>query len=163
MNIFWLSRDPDEAARFYCDDHLRKIPIECNQMITTALSRYGYQNSGLHGGDGYRHHPVTRWVMASRENLLMTIRHARALDRENRRRQSPEDPESYPRHRSVAILDAIPSYVLERVPSRGLSDPPVVPSDYLGEDFVERYRKYYRDKAREGWMTWKERGRPDWL
>lgn len=38
MNIFILSLDPAECARFHCDQHLNKMILESAQLMSTALS-----------------------------------------------------------------------------------------------------------------------------
>ena len=36
MNIFYLSRDPHEAARLQCDRHVVKMILETGQLLSTA-------------------------------------------------------------------------------------------------------------------------------
>ena len=36
MNIFWLSTDVEEGARFHCDKHVVKMILEYAQLMSTA-------------------------------------------------------------------------------------------------------------------------------
>lgn len=36
MNLFYLSHDPDEAARWHLDKHIVKMPLESAQILSTA-------------------------------------------------------------------------------------------------------------------------------
>ena len=42
MNIFFLSLDPNECARLYCDQHVVKILLEIVQMLYTAWHLSGF-------------------------------------------------------------------------------------------------------------------------
>ena len=89
MNIFYLDKDPIEAAKQSCDKHVVKMIVESAQMLSTAhrmidgkeytdktkagrrIKRWKHPNTNLektlykacHTG-----HPSTVWVMQSAYN-----------------------------------------------------------------------------------------------
>lgn len=73
MNIFFLSWDPTECAKLYCDQHVNKILLEIVQMLYTAWHlNAGYvpdtapqkQNSTQRGYKPVSNinHPMVMWV-----------------------------------------------------------------------------------------------------
>ena len=64
MNIFYLSRDPHEAARLQCDRHVVKMILETAQMLCTA-HRYldGDERADKLGmyKTAHLNHPSTKW------------------------------------------------------------------------------------------------------
>jgi hypothetical protein len=57
MNIFYLSHDPEEAARFHCDKHVVKMILETAQMLSTAhrlLDGQEHQFSIEYGGRTFK-------------------------------------------------------------------------------------------------------------
>lgn len=40
MNIFVLSKDPEECAKYHCDKHVVKMTLETAQILSGALHRY---------------------------------------------------------------------------------------------------------------------------
>ncbi|MDX1370971.1 MAG: hypothetical protein R3321_00785, partial [Nitrososphaeraceae archaeon] len=78
MNIFLLNKDVELNAQAYMDSHIRKIPVEINQMLATALSLYS-DDAVIHKVNGkpytpcFHHHPCTKWVAQSRKNFIYAI------------------------------------------------------------------------------------------
>ena len=48
MNIFFLSRYPNEAAIALCDKHIPKMFLETCQMLSTAVQRHRGLIKGLY-------------------------------------------------------------------------------------------------------------------
>lgn len=88
MNIFVLSKDPNEAARMLCDKHVVKMHVESIQMLVSALRRWlpattvRRKDGELHRG-GYHNHPCTRWTGDSLHNFQWLTRHTAALCHEH--------------------------------------------------------------------------------
>ena len=71
MNIFFLSDEPNEAAKMACDRHSIKMILESAQMLSTVLRQHGYDESKHEDLDprfekwiyGITHakHPSTIW------------------------------------------------------------------------------------------------------
>jgi hypothetical protein len=90
MNIFFLSWDPDECAKLYCDQHVNKILLEIAQMLYTAWHFLGKDNwartapKRKSGDRGYRpvsnpKHAMVMWVRSSRGNYIWTAKLGMAL------------------------------------------------------------------------------------
>ena len=88
MNIFFLSLDPQECARMYCDQHVIKILLEITQMLYTAWHVLGVPDDwnpprSKSGKRGYvrahANHPMCIWVRHSRASYMFTVRLGMAL------------------------------------------------------------------------------------
>jgi hypothetical protein len=98
MNLFWLSKWPRKNARYHCDQHVVKMPLEAVQLLYTAwallcgsldwrltapLNKAGTQR-------GYKpthvNHPLARWVRRSRANYLLCVEYAMTLCKEYTKR-----------------------------------------------------------------------------
>lgn len=82
MNIFFLSFDLEENARFYCDQHVNKILLEIVQMLYTAhWCLVGEVPTG-----GYKpanpNHPMVMWVRSSPKNYQLACGIALELSKE---------------------------------------------------------------------------------
>jgi len=49
MNIFFLSEEPNEAAKMACDRHSIKMILESAQMLSTGLRQHGYDECSPQG------------------------------------------------------------------------------------------------------------------
>jgi len=97
MNLFPLHEDPLEAAKLNCDTHLNKILIEAAQMLCIP---FHLQNITAPYKPSHVNHPVSKWVRASRQNFLWTLRHAYGLYLERYCRLDKG-------HKTVKVLDWI--------------------------------------------------------
>lgn len=154
MNIFILSRDPTEAARFQCDKHVPKMVLESTQMLCLGLPREmsPYKHA-------YQHHPCSKWALSSMSNYKWLLKHAIALSVEYTIRFGKV-------HSCDAILRMIHVYnekyqILE---DKGLTPfAQAMPDQYKDPtDAVKAYRAYYTgDKAY--FAKWqKGREAPEW-
>ena len=80
MNIFYLDRDPHEAARLQCDKHVVKMILETAQLLSTA-------HNELDGGQiayktTHKNHPSAVWARKSLDNYLWLYRHLEGLGSE---------------------------------------------------------------------------------
>ena len=163
MNIFVLSYDPCQAARWHCDKHIPKMCVELYQQLGSALRRYGATDkempltkSGTPLKGGYHNHPCTKWVGDSLTNWEWAWHHARALFAEFHVR-------FHKRHFCEAGLQDLAKV------ERGLKIPKgeltpfalAMPDEHKTDDAVESYRSYYKTKTFAKW----ERGSkmPDWF
>ena len=62
MNIFFLSTDPEEAAKMACDRHSIKMILESAQMLSTVLRQHGYDGETYIYGITHAKHPSTIWA-----------------------------------------------------------------------------------------------------
>lgn len=164
MNIFALSNDPEEAARWHVDRHVVKMPVESAQMMSSAV-RLAFSEDDLRHmkkrgirliGDSNPNHPSTKWVRESVLNFMWLRHLALALVAEHRYRYGLHrvEMETLIREMPVPPLSSIgrtPFYMAmpEWIKSAGL-------------DPVIAYRVYYaNDKM--NLFNWKRRNIPPWL
>ncbi len=92
MQLYGLSRDPIEAAKALCNQHVNSQTRETMQILVSLLwhwnvSLSGPVNAGEHGLlDVYKpthvRHPCVMWAAACRDHARWTYTHAKALCKE---------------------------------------------------------------------------------
>ena len=169
MNLFLLSWDVEECARYHCDKHVVKMILELVQMLYTSW----HLNDGhvprtapkclSTGEPGYKkisnhNHPMAKWVRASRSNYIFTVRLACALCLEYNYRYDGKQ-HSCATH-VVWLAENLPTFtVKERTVI-----PQCMPDQYKCEadNPIKAYQNYYiGDKKR--FATWKERFVPSFF
>ncbi len=152
MNIFYLDRDPMEAARMLCDKHVVKMVLETAQLLSGPYSELENTPMGIYRKTHYNH-PCSVWVRQSTGNYSWLVTYGTELAKEYRRR--------YGRfHKSAdVILECHRKKDLLNIPEGDFTDPPqCMPEEYRQEDSVEAYRAYYvGEKCR--FAKW-DKGRP---
>ena len=149
MNIFYLSRDPVEAAQAQCDRHVVKMILETAQLLSTA-------HHELDGGQvayksTHKNHPSAVWVRESLDHYEWTVYHLEALGREYERRYSKVHKTIRDHFKALQR----PPVALQGV--RGFTDPPqCMPDECKRDDAVLGYQIYYNFKADD----WDSRGIP---
>lgn len=155
MNIFPLSYDIDESARFHVDSHIIKIPLECAQMMSTACRMSGLENVGYKST--HKNHPMTKWVRECTENYLWMYDYAKALNEEYKYRYGKQV-----NHKAFDVICGLPC---PNLPWLGDTTPiPLcMPADCKIEgDVVRSYRLYYNVHKKHLWK-WKNRETPEWI
>jgi hypothetical protein len=76
VNIFYLDRNPFQAAQYSCDKHTVKQILEGFQMLSAAVI--------LNGGTApykltHQNHPSTVWVRKTRNNYYWLCEHTQGL------------------------------------------------------------------------------------
>lgn len=168
MNIFYLSEDPDECARWMVDKHVVKMILETAQLLSTAHRVLdGDPDDGtLHDKltnellykRTHKNHPSAIWARESDGNYRWLYRHLLALLKEYTFR--------YGKHHAVETKGI--SGRLRHFPfkiKQGLRTP--MPScmdeEYrISDDPVVNYRNYYV-KGKAHLHNWKNRSPPDWI
>ena len=173
MNIFYLDKDPIEAAKQSCDKHVVKMIVESAQMLSTAhrmidgnlytdktktgrkIKRWKHPNPNMektlykacHTG-----HPSTVWVMESAYNYHWLYRHMMALNTEFKMRYG-----HILDHKTIQLLEGALMYPPRNISLNTIAtDPPPAMPDYckIPGDSVASYKKYYiYEKQR--FATWK--------
>lgn len=148
MNLFRLSDDNDEAARYHDDTRVIKGCLEAAQAVATGLRIRATDPASdlthreVRGYDVYddynRPNAMPHWAAESRSHLLDALDLCRALSEEYRRRwDSDEHHGAYQAARSWRPL-------IERVPDHEYVEPPFYgPREYRTEDLIQSYRLYY--------------------
>jgi len=151
MNIYVLSRDVAEAARYHVDRHVAKMIVESAQILCTVLYDTGVSAPYR---PTHRHHPAVRWAQASLANWRWSRALALALNDEYRYRfRRPHD------HRSAIVIRSLPEPDL---PDRGLTPfAQIMPEPNRRDDPVAAYRAFYAaEKAHLA--RWTRRPVPEW-
>ena len=174
MNIFALDPNPKVAANFHCDQHLNKMILEAAQMACTVAHMRGTTLRDMPFAYRPTHasHPCTKWLASSNWNLVWLLDMATELD------YIRQFVFGSTEHASLAVLR-------ETVWMLAIHEVAELPGEWenwkdkvtpfvraMPEQFKimkvpdhVAYREYYRHKN-EQWgntMTWKHRGRPDWM
>ncbi len=149
MNIFVLDTDPITAATQQCDKHIVKMPLECAQMLCTAIA--------LNGGHTrykptHKNHPCTVWTRDSRQHFDWLVEHGLGLCWEYTARYG----------KIHACQEVIEATRLQRscIEDNGWStQPQCMPDQYKTDDVVQAYRDFYIGE--KGFAKWK-RNQPTW-
>jgi ribosomal protein L24E len=154
MNIFYLSRDPVEAAKLQCDRHVVKMILETAQLLSTAHVELDGRQVAYKAT--HKNHPSAVWVRSNPRHYRWTHQHLMALGREYERRYGKV-------HRTIRehgkALETLP---VALDPLFTGSEPPFVhppqcmPDDCKRDDAVLGYQVYYNHKADD----WDARGIP---
>jgi len=173
MNIFYLDKDPIEAAKQSCDKHVVKMIVESAQMLSTAhrmidgnlytdktkagrkIKRWKHPNPNMektlykacHTG-----HPSTVWVMSNVFHYAWLYKHMIALNDEFKLRYNHTEDHMTIRKLKEVLRQPpknIPINKIATDPTPAMPDECKIPGDVIGS-----YRKYYVMKKRE-FATWK--------
>lgn len=161
MNIFFVDRDPGEAARALCDKHVGKMLVESCQMLASvyhlpdAAAPPPVKLDGEPYRRGYWNHPSQAWVRRSLAHWRWLHAHALALASEHVYRFGT----LHGGQLAVGYMAAHPPLWL---PDEPFSDPPQCVGDaHRGPRTVAAYRAFYAaDKAR--FARWTRRAPPRW-
>lgn len=158
MNIFYLSSDPDECARFHVNKHVVKMILESAQLLSNA-------HHMLDGGQvikpiyklTHKNHPSAIWTRSSKAHYQWLWSLLQSLCKEYTFRY--EKIHKVEREDLLTVLKDPPF----NIPDAGwLSDPtPAMPEHYKVETAVQSYRNYYMGDKR-GFAVWKNRPQPNW-
>ena len=157
MNLFVLSYDHEECARFHNNSHVSKMILEGFQCLSTChrwiMGRFAPEKSYKMS---HVNHPVNIWLRESKENYDWTYQLMTALSKEFTYRYDKT-------HKSFLDLGVDLAEAPADLPSRGLTDFALAMPDYckIG-DAVDSYREYYR-KEKQHLAFWKKRDIPEFM
>lgn len=163
MNIFILDWDPATSARWHCDKHIVKMPVETAQILSAAL--IVYHDVAAPYRPTHERHPCTVWASQSIQNFLYTCHVLDALGREYSRRYNRA-------HRSWEVLpDLLWGALQVRCWPEDRFTPPAqaMPDEYRDPDTVRAYQSYYihekraiarYDRCPDGEPIWLQAGIP---
>ena len=176
MNIFYLSEDPVQCAKWHCDKHVTKMIIEYAQLLSTAhrvldgehvkvISNSGKRivsNWKLDGGSdnvfykvAHVSHPSNIWVRQSGHHYIYLWRLWHNLCLEYTERYDKT-------HMTWKKLRSYMSILPQNIPDNGFKEPPQCMPDECKEiSAVKAYRKFYKAHKRE-FATWKTQV-PPWF
>ncbi len=147
MNIFYLDKDPTEAARLQCDRHVVKMILETAQLLSTAHVELDGEQVAYKAT--HKNHPSAVWVRESLDHYEWALYHLEALGREYERRYKKVHKTIREHFKALQR----PPVALEG--TYGFTDPPqCMPDECKHEDAVVAYQTYYNHKADD----WDSRG-----
>ena len=137
MNIFYLDKCPEKAARLQYNKHVVKMILESAQMLCTAHHCIMGEDADVPYKPAHRNHPSTIWARQSGENYTWLYRHMMELGREYEKRYGKK-------HLSIIKcedpLSILPGGILET----GLTKmPQCMPDEYKDECSIQAYWNYY--------------------
>lgn len=157
MNIFYLSSDIEECARFHCDRHVNKMILESAQLMASVhrLTDPKADEIPCLYRLTHKNHPCAVWARESLDNYEYLFSLCLFLNEEAKYR--------YGHSKDHLSFEKVNGWPVPNILAKGFSEPPkCVHDDFKGYDStVEAYRAYYRrDKA--DIATWTKRSKPYW-
>jgi hypothetical protein len=154
MNIFVLDTDPTIAAKYHCDKHAVKMPLEVAQMLCALFEPGDAPYKRTH-----YNHPCTVWARQSKDNFMWLYMHGIALCEEYTRRYGKV-------HKSQAIIEWCRNNVdriYENFIDNGLTPfAQAMPDGCKDENPVTAYRNYYIQEKAYMAKWEKSNNTPDW-
>lgn len=182
MNIFFLHKDPEQAAQMHIDKHVVKIPLEVAQMACTnvrifnalgemptrkltseeisIVKKYSdpdraipIEQRAIPYLPCHINHPCTIWMRSSIGNWEWAKKYALALEKEYTYRYGK------PSLKACDVIRNLPSC---GVRTNFMTTPALaMPDQYKADDPVMSYRAYYNGE-KASIASWKRRGAPTW-
>lgn len=159
MNIFYLHRDPKQAAEIMINKHVVKMIVESAQLLSTAHRVLdGYEEIHLSKNNrrlkrwmhpdpkfnevlyksSFVNHPSGIWVRAAKDNYQWLYDHFVALGQEYKKRYNKD-------HLTIVKLSNILSNAPQNIPVVEFTEPtPAMPIEYKVENnSLQSYTNYY--------------------
>lgn len=162
MNRFILADTPEDIAKYLCDKHVVKMPLEEAQMLSSVVRRCNPEYADAHGLYRLAHanHPCTLWAGRTRANYSFALSLLEAMLSEYTHRYGKV-------HASQRLCAAL-SGAISFIPEGDLTKHPEcfgTRSELVSDDAwpVDSYRAYYHTKQSNFLMWWTKRGKPEWF
>ena len=180
MNIFFLHRDPEQAAKEHVDKHVVKMIVEYAQLLSTAhrmldgiewtdyskngrkIKRYRLENPNkekvIYKACHYNH-PSAVWVRENRLHYQWLYRLFKKLGHEYTHRYGKV-------HSTNLLLNQLLEEAPNNIPVIDWKDPPPAMKHYpdcIGPgDSLQSYKNYYI-VAKAYFAKWSKRDTPKWF
>jgi hypothetical protein len=138
MNVFYINQDPIIAAQMLCDHHIRKMQIECAQLLCTTFWHFGieapYKKS-------HYNHPSAKWARESIEHFDWLLNHGLEICTEFEKRYLKPHAT-----KNVLLWCQTNKPLLNNLISTNPFTPPpqVMPDQYKMNDTLEAYKNFYK-------------------
>ena len=139
MNIFYLHKDPVEAAKLQYNKHVVKMILESAQMLCTAHHCYGDEDqvNNVPYKQAHLNHPSTIWARRSRSTYTWLYNHMIALGDEYTKRYGKT-------HLSINKCKEFLSKPPVHIQGDDWCQPPqAMPDEYKDECSLQAYWNYY--------------------
>ena len=136
MNIFYLDKCPDKAARLQYNKHVVKMILESAQMLCTA------HHVDIHGKNvpykvAHKNHPSTIWVRENSLHYEWLFQHMMHLGDEYTKRYSKT-------HLSITKCWDKLCHLPTNIPHEPWEQPPqCMPDEYKNKCSIQAYWNYY--------------------
>ncbi len=180
MNIFFLHRDPEQAAKEHVDKHVVKMIVEYAQLLSTAnrmldgieytdyskngrkIKRYRLENPNkekvIYKACHYNH-PSAVWVRENRLHYQWLYRLFKKLGHEYTHRYGKV-------HSTNLLLNQLLEEAPNNIPVIDWKDPPPAMKHYpdciVPGDSLQSYKNYYI-VAKAYFAKWSKRDTPKWF
>ena len=139
MNIFYLDKCPDKAARLQYNKHVVKMILESAQMLCTAHHCYGdkWQKENVPYKQAHLNHPSTIWARRSKSTYMWLYNHMMALGNEYWLRYGKQ-------HLSISKCSMFLSKPPVHIQGEEFVQPPqAMPDEYKDPCSIQAYWNYY--------------------
>ena len=139
MNIFYLHKDPREAARLQYNKHVVKMILESAQMLCTAHHCYGdkWQKENVPYKQAHLNHPSTVWARRSKATYMWLFEHMMGLGYEYWLRYGKQ-------HLSISKCSMFLSKPPVHIQGEEFVQPPqAMPDEYKDPCSIQAYWNYY--------------------
>ena len=139
MNIFYLHKDPREAARLQYNKHVVKMILESAQMLCTAHHCYGdkWQKENVPYKQAHLNHPSTIWARRSKATYMWLFKHMMGLGYEYWLRYGKQ-------HLSISKCSMFLSKPPVHIQGEEFVQPPqAMPDEYKDPCSIQAYWNYY--------------------
>ena len=139
MNIFYLDKCPDKAARLQYNKHVVKMILESDQMLCTAHHCYGDKDQveNVPYKQAHLNHPSTIWTRRSKSTYMWLYNHMIALGDEYKKRYGKT-------HLSITKCKDFLAIPPRHIQGNDWCQPPqAMPDEYKTECSIQAYWNYY--------------------
>lgn len=162
MNIFFLSFNPQEAARLHCDKHVVKMILESTQLLYSAHWMLNPENVPPFAYKiAHKNHPCSIWVRQSITNYMWLASLAWWLSKEYQYRYG-----DHKIHKSETHIIWLMNNPPQNIPTGDLTVPVLaMPDEYKQDDPIESYKLYYIESKykKRGIVNYTRREWPQFL
>ena len=152
MNIFLLDYDHETCARYHCDKHVVKMPLETTQMLCTVNWRY---NQEAPYKPVHQKHPCTLWAGETVNNYRWLWKLGISLCKEYTFRYNRV-------HACEKILAIVKDPPVELTNTGLTKFAQAMPDEYKNADVINAYHQYYNGEKKR-LAVWKKRKTPPFM
>lgn len=184
MNIFILSWDIRECAKWHFDKHVIKMIIELAQLLSTAhwvaaesdekrtIKMGKWHTKGKLYKKTHKNHPCAVWTRYHINNYRFVAKLAKELCNEYYIRYGESKNK---RHKTEAIIDYLTLHEPKKWPKTECTLQPLyschnvtkpaqaMPVEYKDDDAIIAYKQYYQSPEKQHLTSWKKRDKPKWF
>ena len=165
MNIFYLDKDPQQAAKYHCDKHVVKMILESAQILCTIVNEASGSQCTPYKST-HKNHPCTLWAGRSIANAKWLWELTKYLNEEYRYRfNHDKDHKSWAMLKDIDMQRKLKRHIpmTAQAMRKGITTPAQAMPDYLkSDDAVFSYRLYYQ-LEKQHLLKYTRREMPEWL